>query len=81
MAQNVIAVDRDQVFLLPPSLHDWVARERSVPVATTRAQRRRSPSVETIAPAAQPHEEFQLAVLTSLLQWRSASTHSGDRLV
>jgi transposase len=24
MAQNFIAVDRDQVFLLPPSLRDWV---------------------------------------------------------
>jgi transposase len=30
MRQNVIAVDRDQVFLLPPSLRDWVAADHRV---------------------------------------------------
>ena len=30
MAQNFIAVDRDQVFLLPPSLRDWVAADHLV---------------------------------------------------
>jgi hypothetical protein len=30
MPQNVIAVDRDQVLLLPPSLHDWVAPDHLV---------------------------------------------------
>jgi len=26
MAQNFIAADRDQAFLLPPDLRDWVGR-------------------------------------------------------
>ena len=30
MPQNFIAVDRDQVFLLPPSLRDWVAADHLV---------------------------------------------------
>ena len=27
MPQNFIAVDRDQAFLMPPSLRDWVAED------------------------------------------------------
>ena len=30
MAQNFIAVDRDQVFLMPPSLRDWIADDHLV---------------------------------------------------
>ena len=30
MAQNFIAVDREQVFLMPPSLRDWVAEDHLV---------------------------------------------------
>ena len=30
MPQNFIAVDREQVFLMPPSLRDWVAEDHLV---------------------------------------------------
>ena len=30
MPQNFIAVDRDQAFLMPPSLRDWVAEDHLV---------------------------------------------------
>jgi transposase len=30
MAQNFIGVDRDQVFLMPPSLRDWLAEDHLV---------------------------------------------------
>ncbi|MGZ6565737.1 MAG: transposase, partial [Solirubrobacteraceae bacterium] len=30
MAQNFIGVDRDQVFLMPPSLRDWLPEDHLV---------------------------------------------------
>ena len=30
MPQNFIAVDREQMFLMPPSLRDWVAEDHLV---------------------------------------------------